>query len=163
MRGRPPKYNPEHHPQELIKLMSRGYTNSQIFGDWEISKETFYCWIREHPEFKAAYEVGLPLCEAWWEKKGMEFMEDSNNKAFNYWVAFMNNKFGWSKGAGQVDNQPNQTINIGNINVLQSQSHDQLLEHVMDKLKECNVIDILPESIEILNDQLKLSESKDQE
>ena len=64
-RGRPTKYKTS-FCDALIDQMSQGALNEEIFASWSISKDTFYRWINEHEDFKAAYEIGMPLCEAWW-------------------------------------------------------------------------------------------------
>lgn len=135
------KYNSE-LPEKLLKLMARGYKDAQIYAEWKICKDTFYSWLNEHPDFKAAHLEGLELCEAWWENKGIEYMEAGDNKKFNYWIAFMNRKFGWSR-TGNTDNTTN--VNIGQINVLQNQNKDQLIEFIKGKMQALDCID-LPEN-----------------
>lgn len=127
---------------EMIHMMTNGAKDSWIYAHWGITKETFYSWIREKPDFKEAHDQGLPLCEVWWEQKGMELMANSDNKAFNYWIAFMNRKFGWNKSS---DSQTN--INIQNMNVLNTQSREDRLEFIKTKLQELEIITVIPEKV----------------
>lgn len=137
--ARPTVYR-EEMPNEMLDMMSNGAKDSWIYARWNISKETFYTWLKEKPELKEAHEKGLALCEVWWEQKGMELMSNQDNKAFNYWIAFMNRKFGWNKNS---DSQTN--INIQNMNVLNTQTRDERLEFIKNKLQELDIIDVTPQ------------------
>jgi len=139
------------YPEELKKMMADGKLNCHIFAAWGIHKDTFYQWMYDHSELKEAYEVGKPQCESWWIDWGMKGMK-GEVKGFNFqtWVAFMNNKFGWVPGNKQPDSQTNNTIHIGNLNVLQNQNNTQLLESIKlladkhkDKL-ELELINLIP-------------------
>ncbi len=154
--ARPSKYKTE-YPEELVKLMAEGALNCDIYSKWGICKDTFYQWMYDHPDLKEAYEIGKPLCESWWTSRAKEAML-GQIKGFNanLWIMFMNNKFGWVPGNRQPDSQTNQTINIGNLNVLQNQSGQQLIETIQ-KLAIKH-----PEAIEVEVIELKaLDESED--
>lgn len=128
------------YPQKLIDMMSEGMLNCEIFAAWDIHKDTFYQWMYDHPEFKEAYEIGKPKCEAWWVRNGRDGAT-KGGKGFSYWVAIMNNKFGWVPGNKQPDSQTNTTINIGNVNVLQNTT--QLIEDIKSlSHKHRDIIDI---------------------
>lgn len=141
--GAPTKYK-DTYPEELIKLMSEGKLNCQVFSAWGIHKDTFYQWMYDHPELKEAYEIGKPQCESWWIDWGMKGMQGLVPKFnFNTWVAFMNNKFGWVPGNKQPGEATNQTINIGNLNVLQNQNNTQLLEYIKTmSIKHKDILDV---------------------
>lgn len=138
-RGRPSKYK-DSYPEEIIKLMQQGYKDCQIYAHWKISKDTFYEWLNTYPELKQAHDQGLELCEKWWEDEGVRLMKAGENKSFNYWIAFMNRKFGWHNKNVSGDTN----INIQNMNVLQHSNKDRLIEIINEKLgflKETNVIE----------------------
>lgn len=125
------KYRPE-MPQEMIDMMRQGAKDSWIWAQWGISKTTFYRWRNEYPKLEQAHDEGMPLCQVWWERKGMEFMAEGNHKAFNFWIAFMNNKFGWSQRSQGGDTN----IHVGQLNVFQQQSKEELLKVVQAGLLE---------------------------
>lgn len=141
--GRPSIYKPEEHPQQLLELMATGAKDCDVYAKWDISKDTFYRWLREHPEFKEAYEKGLPKAQSVWEDVGKQGMM-GHIKGFNFnaWIAFMNNKFGWTpkNQEGTTNN-----INIGNVNVFQSKSKEELIDYIstsVTNLKTAGVIDV---------------------
>lgn len=146
--GRPTLYR-DTMPQEMLEMMSNGAKDAWIYAKWGICKDTFYRWLKEYPELKNAHDKGMPLCEVWWEQKGMEMMERGDNKAFNYWIAFMNRKFGWSKGQGG-DTQ--QTININQMTVFNQQTREELLDFIKTKMEDPTIIDVIPEVKVIVND-----------
>lgn len=138
-RGRPFKYK-DTYPKEIIELMQQGYKDCQICAHWGISRETFYTWLNTYPDLRASHERGLELCEKWWEDEGRRLMMAGDNKAFNYWIAFMNRKFGWAKKESSGDTQ----INIQNLN-FNNQSKEQLIEFIqgkIEKLTDQNVLDV---------------------
>lgn len=137
VRGRPTVYK-DTMPTELIRMMAQGMLDCEIYAEWSISKETFYVWLREKPEFKEAYDIGLPKCEAWWTAYGRQAMIDGNDKGFKHWIAVMNNKHKW---AGDRSNAPTNNIQIGNINVLNNKSDQELIEFIQSKMIEVKVID----------------------
>lgn len=135
--ARPTGYDPEYHPKELLKLMASGAKDCIVWAALEISKDTYYRWLRQFPEFKEMHEKGLPLCERMWELKGEELMAKGDNKAFNYWIAFMNRKFGWATRGGS---EGNTQINNINVNVLSDKSNAELIEFIKDKLQDAQII-----------------------
>lgn len=138
--GRPPKYK-DTYPAEMLDMMANGYKDSWIFAEWKICKDTFYRWLKEYPELKEAHDQGMPLCEVWWEKKGVDLMAAGDNKAFNYWIAFMNRKFGWSRNnGGSGDTQTN--IQINQMNVINQQTREELLDSIKVMLGDADIIDV---------------------
>lgn len=148
-RGRPSKYKNglvteptyvESHPQKLLELMAQGYLDCQIFAYFNVCKDTFYRWLNEHDDFRQAYDIGLPKCEAYWVKRIQDRFEAGDDKGFKYCISIMNNKFNWGKEESRATNQ---SITIGNINVLQQKSRGDLLEYIQDALiRNKDVIDV---------------------
>ena len=52
------KYNPDFHPTHVKYLKTIGMSNIEAATDMDISKDTFYRWIKEYPEFAKAIEEG---------------------------------------------------------------------------------------------------------
>lgn len=139
------------YPEQLKEMMSQGMLNCEIWTEWGIHKDTFYQWMYDHPDLKEAYEIGKPACESWWVRNGREGAL-KGGKGFSYWVAIMNNKFGWVPGNKQPDSQVNNTIHIGNVNVLQSNT--QLIDSIRSlALKHSDIVDL-----EILDDNNQASD-----
>ena len=116
--GRPAKYK-DSFPTELVTLMAQGYTDARICAHWGISRQTFYRWREDKDEFKVAHNRGLERAEAWWEEFGLAGMTGKIPK-FNatIYLAFMNNKFNWSRGDRRDGGTQN--IHIGSMQVLQN-------------------------------------------
>lgn len=154
-RGRPAKYH-SGLPEDLVRLMSLGYTNVWVCNDWNISEKTLYTWLNEKAELREAYEIGLPKCQVWWEKFGKEMMEGMKDaKGFSAWIAFMNRKFNY-RGADTTAAQPQigNTINIGNMNVLSTDSKeiDIKLAQLLDKYGAVNIDDLKGTLLEYNNE-----------
>ncbi len=64
--GRPPEYDKDYHPEQLINLMNQGLCIAQICRAWRISRETFYLWKKDprKPEFLDALQIGKAALEA---------------------------------------------------------------------------------------------------
>jgi hypothetical protein len=85
----------ESHPEKLLELLKLGKLDCEIAASFGISTRTMLRWKDEHDNFKSAYELGKPACEAWWIEFGKTGMSGKvKGYNFNSWVAFMNNKFG---------------------------------------------------------------------
>lgn len=146
MAGRPEKYQQD-YPDQLIKMMAEGMLDCEIYAAWDISKNTFYRWKREKPEFEEAFEIGFPKCEAFYAKHARLAMLNGDDKGFKFFIALMNNKFGWEKGSKGDGNTTTNNIQIGNINVLQQKSRDDLLDYIKTSInKNSDIIDVQLES-----------------
>ena len=126
--GRPSKFKPE-MITELSELMAAGRSNVQICAKWDISEDTFYRWMKDKKELKAAFDTALPKCQAYWETMGEAGMMGQIQK-FNptLYLAFMNNKFnGWAR---EKKEETGTHINIESIQILQNVQRldDQELE-----------------------------------
>jgi len=149
-RGRPPTYDPLVHPDELISLMEQGYIDVQIYAKWGISKDTFYTWRRTHPEFAEAHNIGMPKCEAVYVRKAQERLEAGDDAGFKYFIAIVNNKFGWGKEEGSKGN----TYNITNMQVINSkEEYLRLVESVREQTQELNLIELKVQDESVRTDQ----------
>jgi hypothetical protein len=91
---RPTVYKPE-YPELFIKICKEGGSICNFCCEVEIGRTTFYAWLAEHEEFKAAYNIGREFTEAWLTKTGVEGMK-GNLDGFNAtaWSMLMRNKCG---------------------------------------------------------------------
>lgn len=106
--GRPTKYTDE-MPELLREAMYNGLSVIRFCRQVRISKDTFYNWIKEYPEFSDAFALGKTDCEGWWEEYATENMENKslNTNLLKYYMA---NRFGWSdnKFQNQQPQEPKQ-------------------------------------------------------
>lgn len=145
--GRPSKWN-DKFLSELPILMAQGYKDVQIMAKWGISADTFYRWLKENKDLKAAYDEALPQCQNFWEMIGFKGMV-GEIKGFreNMWKAFMQHKFEEWKETPESKSQ----ITIGQMQVLNNysdMSKDQLLEHIKSKLAINHINDGFKQPIE---------------
>lgn len=127
-RGRPTKYKKK-YCEEVIELSKQGYFDSMIYAEWGISKETYYAWKREHPEFKEAADVAIHHFESFMWKQHLE-----GKIPFKTFIAAMNAKCDWN-GTSTKQSKTGDTVNIGHMNVLSSSDKDvnKRLEYLMEK------------------------------
>ncbi len=121
----------EQHIKQVTKLMSEGFLDYQLAAKWDISESTLKRWKNNNIDFKEAYDIGLPKCEAWWADWGQKGMQGLI-KGFHFptWQSFMQTKFKWTP----KNEQPQ--ITIGNMNVLQAKNNDELFEILNRKLSK---------------------------
>lgn len=139
--GRRPEveYRDDYHPDELVKLMSQGMTDVEIFASFDITKQTFYRWLRAHEELQEAHELGLPKCEAWWIREMRNCWLNKDDKGFKYCISIMNNKFGWKDKADSVS----VTVNNNQLTI-ENKSSQELVDLITKKISRQNIIDVLP-------------------
>jgi hypothetical protein len=92
--GRPTKYH-EGMPELLVEAMKRGDSVTQFCADQDISKSTFYEWVREHQEFSHSFDRAAEKCEAYWESWLKNNMGNKNANGVLVKM-FFTNRFGWS-------------------------------------------------------------------
>ncbi len=65
--GRPTDYNPDFHPQEVIRLMKEyGLTDVEVAMQWDVTVETLWAWRQANPEFLNASTRARQYRKAWW-------------------------------------------------------------------------------------------------
>ena len=64
--GRPPEYDKDFHPDDMIRLMNEGLCIAQVCREWGISRKLFYDWKKDprKPEFLNALEIAKTGLEA---------------------------------------------------------------------------------------------------
>ena len=89
--GRPTKYDPA-FCDIFVEMSSRGCSKIEFCAQVGIWYEAFLNYQKKHEDFSKAVKKGELLCQAWWEKKGRENMD---NRDFNYtgWYMNMKNRF----------------------------------------------------------------------
>lgn len=130
----------------LLECMEQGMLDCEIFSELGVCRTTFYRYLKEYPDFKEAYDLGLSKCEAWWVKSLRNNYLAGNDKGFKYAALIMNTKFGYRESQVQNAVTNNTQINIqGNMNVLEGKSTPELLDAIQNNmtfLRDNSVIDI---------------------
>lgn len=82
--GRPPIYDPEFHPEEIIRVMrDEGKTTVEVACDWDITTRVINLWAKEHPEFLLAYARAQEYRKAWWLKRGRDGLLTYGDEKFD--------------------------------------------------------------------------------
>ena len=89
--GRPTDYRPE-SCERFIEMSSQGMGIIEIAAGLGVTRQTLYNYCERYPEFLDAYTRGKELCQAWWEMRGREGLD---NREFNpgLWKLNMCNRF----------------------------------------------------------------------
>lgn len=154
--GRPSMYVPgqvteneydSSHPEKLLELLTEGKLDIEVIAALGISKDTFYRWLREKEDFKQAYNLGLPRCEAIYIAKARMCWEAGDEKGFKYFIALMNNKFGWGDNEKSSPTRiTHNNININNMQVVNTrEQYLELLDQTKAQALELTQLGILPE------------------
>ena len=106
--GTPYKYKKQ-FAEDLPKMFRNGESVAEVCVQLGVSRDSFYYWVNNYPEFKEAYDLGKLHSEAWWSKLGRAGALGERKIQPAVWVFTMKNKFGWrdqpepdsSESAGQ--------------------------------------------------------------
>lgn len=104
-KGKIHKWNSPYMPDILDKipdLYKNGEADVEVAVNIGISKDTFYRWLKEIPDFAKAVHVGRSLSEKWWLEMGREGVMGIRKVQATIWFANMKNRFGW-KDQVEVD------------------------------------------------------------
>lgn len=95
--GRPPIYNDEFHPQEIIYLMSQGKFAVEVAHAWKITKGCLYRWRHEHPKFNDAFTRAEHARTAFYLEVGRSGMMTTKEIVFNDRIFAMMMKYDGSQ------------------------------------------------------------------
>lgn len=93
--GRPTKYSVA-LSKRLPDLFKNGESVAEVCMALDISKDTFYAWVKKHKRFSDAYNKGLQKSEAWWSRLGRAGAQGSVKIQPATWIFNMKNRFGWT-------------------------------------------------------------------
>jgi hypothetical protein len=91
--------------------MKKGESVVACCAELNIAKDTFYKWVKEHPEFSDAYKKGMVYAEKWWEnigKKGVLSLEFKGADGTigrvhpGMYAFFIKNRFHWTDRVEQI-------------------------------------------------------------
>lgn len=67
--GRPSEYKPE-FCERVIEMGREGMSQAQIASELGVHRATIRnTWVKDHPEFKEAWDLSLQLAQSYWEEK----------------------------------------------------------------------------------------------
>ena len=89
---RNPKYKPE-MCEAIQEWYIEGKSDAQIAHRLDISKETFYNWVGERPEFRDAVLRGKTASEEWWSNLGQDMAKGVVKGSEKIWLITMKNRF----------------------------------------------------------------------
>lgn len=104
--GRPTKYN-EDFVYKLEEALNQGLSVERFCRRTRISRDTFYEWVKKHPEFADTFRAGKVDAEAFWQEKAISNFENRNFNT-NLFKLYMTNCHGWSDNKNQANNQENE-------------------------------------------------------
>jgi hypothetical protein len=136
-RGPESKYTPS-MCQTLTEIASRGGHVAEMMINLGISsKETFYRWQNENPEFKEAYALSKLVSQAYFERVGLHgaLGEIPNFNATTY-ALIMNNKFPDEYKRSGSGSHTEITVNTLNLSPEQIESK---IAQKLEKLKSLGV------------------------
>lgn len=106
-----------------------------------LSKDTFYRWLREYPEFNEAYEASKVASQAFYEEILLAgAIGKIKNFNFNALAMTMNNKFGEEYKRSATGN--NTEINVGSINSIEHLDSKELDKKILKLQEKLNLLPV---------------------
>jgi len=133
--GRPVEFHPDYI--KLVRdIRSRGYSISKFCSVVGISRDSFYRWKKEYPAFKEACDIA--------EEDSKAFFEELAVKGSTYEIkvnaALLKDERDRQHGSVKVADAGKTEINIGNMNVLEHLSQDELKQKIEARMKNLKLI-----------------------
>lgn len=122
------KYN-EAVADKVVAAAAEGcHIPGQMLAAGIRSKDTWYRWQKEYPEFRAAVEFAKLVSQDWWERLGVQAVkgEIPNFNATTY-ALVVNNKFG-DEYKRSSSGQGNTEINVTTINYTTEQLKQRIAQ-----------------------------------
>jgi len=94
-KGRPTKYSKK-LCELLPYLFANGESVIEVCTYLDITKETFFQWVKEYPDFSDSYKKGQELSEAWWIRVGRMGSLGKMKLQPATWIFNMKNRFKWT-------------------------------------------------------------------
>jgi len=133
------KYNPD-MCQKIIDVAEQGgHVAAMLKAIGIRSKDTFYRWLRDYPEFNEAYEASKLASQAFYEEVLLAgALGKIKNYNFNSIAMVMNNKF--SDEYKRSATGSNTEVNIGSINSIEHLNSTELDKKIERLQKKLNLI-----------------------
>ena len=88
------KYKPE-FKEKVTEMMGQGYTLEAVAGALGVTRQTIWTWKEEKEDFREAYEEGLAKSHLYWERLGMDSLEEGRQMNSAVYIFTVKNKLGW--------------------------------------------------------------------
>jgi len=141
--GRPTKYNKK-YCQIVLDMMKQGKSVIACCSKLNIHRDTFYEWVKEHPEFSDTYKLGMAHAETVWEgigEKGVLGMEVKRADGATgrvhpgMYAFFMKNRFKWTDRVEQtISGDFNTTVDD-----ISSLTPEERKKRIADLMNKANV------------------------
>lgn len=132
--GTPKKITKEWADEKAIKLASmfkNGESLAEVCAKLMVAKNSFYKACDISDDFAEAYEMGLLLSEAWWQKLGRAGSAGQVKIQPLTWKFNMQNKFGWSEKVDQ-----NQNVNAKVNNTFSKEEYENAEKELSDEFDD---------------------------
>jgi len=137
-RGPKNKYTPEMCDAIVAAASSGGHIPEMMLSIGIKSKDTWYRWQKENPEFKEAVEYSKIVNQAFYEKIGLKgIMGEIPNFNATTFALMMNNKFGDEYKRSHSGNGPTE-ITVNTVNYNEEQTTEKIAQK-LEKLKALGV------------------------
>ena len=133
------KYDPSMCQTILNVAEQGGHVPAMMKAIGILSKDTFYRWLREHPEFNEAYEASKVASQAFYEEVLLAgALGKIKNFNFNALAMTLNNKFceEYKRNATGSTSE----INIGSINSIEHLDSKELDKKIAKLQEKLNLI-----------------------
>jgi hypothetical protein len=147
------KYKFPYHCDKVQKLMSEGLANCEIYTEFGISRDLFYKWKKNYPEFEEAIGLGEQARKAFYFREARKRWLKGNDKGYKFFQAIAKEEL------NLLPNQGTQ-VNIGSINVLEGKSESDLIEFIQAKMQRLPV-DVQFEEVKVLEHKEEQDEDED--
>ncbi len=138
-KDRKSKYDPNMCKTILEVAESGGHVPAMMKAIGILSKDTFYRWLREYPEFNEAYEASKVASQAFYEEVLLAgALGKIKNFNFNALAMTMNNKF--SEEYKRNATGSTSEINIGSINSIENLNTTELDKKIQKLQQKLNLI-----------------------
>jgi len=113
----------------------KGYSIVELCRIWRISKNTYYAWLENYPEFKTAHELGMMDYASWWAEtfRGIATGDIKGNAGAAIFAMTNVEGINWSSKV-DVNNTSDQPVNTINIKVL-PRSEGRVIDQQPDLLE----------------------------
>ena len=89
-------FNAAVHIPLLEKVFETGEGIMAFCAEAEISRRTFFRWLKQFSEFKNCYDIVINKAGRLWEMYPMQTLRRGEAFNYQYWLLVMRNRFGYS-------------------------------------------------------------------
>lgn len=97
--GRKPTYHitelPEGWQQLILDRCNEGWSAKEIMAELHVTAGAHGRFMKDHEDYREAFELGRIYSEAWWTRTGRENLGNSRGFNTGIWAFNLKNHFGW--------------------------------------------------------------------